>query len=160
VDWRNPKPVKRGVVICAVVFACAVAPGYAADPLVSGYSGPGGGEQVVIGSSVLPPKHGNGSIRSSAGTQSAAPQPATQGTGGSQGSSGDSGAGKSAPAQQQPSSPETRTPIVAAKPTYPNTVSSASGLPLSGGDLLLVAGAGLIAALVAFAAMRLRRNGA
>jgi hypothetical protein len=139
-------------VVCAVAFACAVSPALAADdPLLSGYSGPGGGEQVVIGSSVLPPKNGNGSIRSNAPAV-AAPTQANS-------TSGGSGSGKkSSPQSSGQAQPQRQTPVIAAKPTYPNKVSSASGLPLSSSDLLMIAGALVAAALVAYAGLRLRRS--
>lgn len=43
--------------VCALAAAFSVAgatPSWAADPLLSGYSGPGGGEQVILDSQVLP----------------------------------------------------------------------------------------------------------
>lgn len=149
-DWGSFKLAKRGAMVCAVAFACAVAPAVAADdPLLSGYSGPGGGEQVVIGSSVIPPKNGNGSIRSGSGGQTASAQPQ---------SSSKSAGGKSAGKSGDRSSSQQKSPaaVIAAKPSYPNDVSSASSLPLSGGDMAMIAGVALIAALLAFAAMRLR----
>jgi hypothetical protein len=143
-------------VICAVVFACAAAPALAADdPLLSGYSGPGGGEQVVIGSSVLPPKNGNGGIRSGAAPAPAPTQPQSSSSGGS----GDgSPSGDESSSKEQPKQQPTQAPIVAAKPTYPTKVSSASGLPLSSGDLALIAVVLLVSGLVAFAALRMRRS--
>jgi len=46
-------PTSRILTIVIASFALA-APASAADPLLSGYAGPGGGEQTLLGSEVLP----------------------------------------------------------------------------------------------------------
>ena len=55
----------------AVVVACLVlaASASAADPLLSGYSGPGGGDQALIGGKATPAskRSGDGSLRAGAG---------------------------------------------------------------------------------------------
>ena len=158
-DWGSSKLARRGAIVSAVAFVCAVSPALAADdPLLSGYSGPGGGEQVVIGSSVVPPKNGNGSIRQGGGATAQAPAQPSSGGSSSGGGAGETPAGKPADktAQQTPVTPA----AVAAKPIYPNKVSSASGLPLSRSDMILIVGALLAAGLVAIAAVRLRGSGA
>ena len=155
-DWGGFSLARRVMAICAVAFACLVSPTSAAeDPLLSGYSGPGGGEQVVIGSGVIPPKNGNGGIRRDVRSQPPAQQQASSP---GSGSGDDSKAGSSEDSSGG-SSPQPRQPApvaVAAKPTYPNTVSSASSLPLSRADMVLIAGAAVAALLVGVALVRLR----
>lgn len=46
-----PTPRILAIVIASFAFA---APASAADPLLSGYSGPGGGDQAILGTEVLP----------------------------------------------------------------------------------------------------------
>jgi DNA polymerase-3 subunit gamma/tau len=65
-----PGPPIFAVLLAALMFAAA--PARAADPLLSGYGGPGAGEQVVLGSAIIPPPHGNGSLRAPARSPSAA----------------------------------------------------------------------------------------
>jgi hypothetical protein len=54
-------------VVVAIVLTLGAAPGVASasgsGALLSGYSGPGGGEQSVLGQTKLPAKHGSGGIR-------------------------------------------------------------------------------------------------
>lgn len=160
VDWGSVRLARRATAICAVAFACLVSPAFAAadDPLLSGYSGPGGGEQVVIGSDVIPPKNGTGSIRQSATgqppVQQQASNPNPNSSSGDAGSAGndDRSPGESSDRTEQRSN----VAAAAAKPTYPNRVSSASGLPLSREDMILIAGAALAASLVALTLVRLR----
>jgi hypothetical protein len=58
------------LLLCLLPFALP-AGAWAANPLLSGYSGPGGGEQAVLGSKLLPP--GGGSGGGSGGSGTAAP---------------------------------------------------------------------------------------
>jgi hypothetical protein len=48
--------------VLALVLAVPTA-ALASGSLLSGYAGPGGGEQTVVGGKLLPPAHGNGSVR-------------------------------------------------------------------------------------------------
>lgn len=150
--WGWTKLMKQGALACAVLL-CAVVPAYAEDPLLSGYSGPGGGEQVVIGSSVLPPKNGNGSIRSGS-TGASAPSASAGKT------TDENSSDKPSDDQQASVQPSTPAPAVASKPAYPTQVSSASSLPLSRGDLILIAVAAVLVLLVGLGATRLRRASA
>ncbi len=57
------RSVPTFLVVLLPVLALGGAPAHAADPLLSGYAGPGGGEQAVLGATLIPAKHGNGSLR-------------------------------------------------------------------------------------------------
>ena len=120
--------------------------------LLSGYSGPGGGEQSVLGSKLLPAKHGSGGIRAPAQavTQPAPPAPPAPTT-----------TAATAPVKPHHHATTTTTPAptTAATPTiatatvtprpriplpvqpaavviaYPAASSSGAGLPLSGSTL-------------------------
>jgi hypothetical protein len=158
-----------------------LAPGRAAaDPLLSGYGGPGGGEQVVLGSSLTGGSGGSGgstgggseSLRATsapAATQApAASAPAATSTTPSRSSghsrkSGDKHARGSAgrhPKTSAPAANGTPTPAAAGAPpvrAYPSRAADAGGLPLSAGDvgIALVA---LIALILAGTALRVRSD--
>jgi hypothetical protein len=132
----------------------------AADPLLSGYGGPGGGEQVVLGSTMV---GGGGSGGTGTGTAAdpsqqslrapsstaAATAPATRAASGGQ----SQGQGESATPKPHRSSSSKRsgsaaprvpaTPVATRPPgappvrAYPSRASDAGGLPLSGADVLL-----------------------
>ena len=132
----------------------------AADPLLSGYAGPGDGEQVVLGATVV----GKGSGGGSSGGGGTTVQPRDQGlratTTAATPSTGDSGRATSTltrkPQRKNPSSSssqqkadDTTTPATtstAAAPlpgapavvAYPTKAGEVSGLPISAGGVLLV----------------------
>jgi hypothetical protein len=133
-----------------------------ADPLLSGYGGPGGGEQVVLGATFSGGSGGgSGGSSGSGSTDSIRAAPAPTAPGGA----------ASSPAAQAPSSaartgkrsgakrsgsahrrtrPATSAPAAERAPAavatgappvraYPSRASDAGGLPLSGGDVLIAA---------------------
>jgi hypothetical protein len=168
---------RSGPALLAVVvlLSAAPAPALATDPLLSGYGGPGNGEQVVLGSKLLGPPGGGskgGSLRAAA-PAATAPAPAV--------STPRATAAPSAPASPKAASnpaakhrgattakhrrataPAATTPkarqLPAAAPAvvpYPSRASSAGGLPLSAGDLVVLLLAGLALAGTAFGLRRL-----
>ena len=156
--------IAAALVASTLLFAVAPAQG---DPLVSGYGGPGSGEQDLLGS-VLLPSGGDGrddaeptSIRAassdpaaSSSPQSAAP-PATEPgndasavVGGSNDSGGAPGTGSGEPSVSGAPASADAAPSVSAPPRAPGASTTAGGLPVDGSDLLLVlvvlAGLGLV----------------
>ena len=141
--------------------------GASADPLLSGYGGPGGGEQVVLGSSLIGGSGGgsggSGGSSASGSTDSlrAVPAPAAQAqapaaSGSSSGTAPRrSGTGRRSGAKRsgsatRPKRPATSAPAATHVPTalatgappvraYPSRASAAGGLPLSPTDLLICA---------------------
>jgi hypothetical protein len=167
--------------LCSV--ALVAAPARASDPLLSGYGGPGSGEQALLGGGVVgggsPGGGGSGARGGAAATSlratapaAAAPAPAPQGT-----SSDTSASGSRKPSRRRsssssrekmsgsttsnraasatPGSGSAATPLGAPRPVaYPTRAGEVGDLPLSlGGAMLLVLAAG---ALV-LAALGLRR---
>jgi hypothetical protein len=139
----------------------------AADPLLSGYAGPGGGEQVVLGGALIDPPSGGGSGRTpgSAGLR-ATPAPAPSASSSPSGSSSSAGAGSARGTSARPRSGAHAKGSRRAQPAaggsgvatagaatagappvraYPAEPSGAGGLPLPG--------AALIAALAALVAL-------
>ena len=130
----------RVLTVTLASLLLAVAPATAADdPLLSGYSGPGGGDQSLLGSGLVPPGKGGGSLKAPAPTVSAAVQgvsgvPATQpdypalkpsppAPGGVRGARGPGRRAGSSPTKRKASSP---TPAPAAStPSEPPTAASA-----------------------------------
>lgn len=110
---------------CAVLLTCAIGPAaaHAGDPLLSGYAGPGGGEQVVLGSKLIPAAKGNGSLRASRTTSSGStstPSGAGRATSGS-------GSGAAT------ASPSTATGTSATGSAGGSTASGAAGTPSATG---------------------------
>jgi hypothetical protein len=146
------------------------ASGHAADPLLSGYGGPGGGEQVVLGSTMVGGGGGGGDGRSSsAGPTDPSQQSLRALISTAAAATPRSGArSKSVPHKPHRSAPSsngsgTATSANAAQPrapgapavlAYPSRASDAGGLPLSIADVLL--GLAALAALV-LAGLGLRR---
>jgi hypothetical protein len=147
----------------------------ASDPLLSGYAGPGGGEQVVLGAGMVGgggggTSGGGGSATATADeslratTPAAAPAPAPSGTGKLAGTPGKRKNGSSAASQHQKmpkaaeagSTSATSTAVAGAPPVvaYPSRAGAVSRLPISAGGVLA-----LVAAIAVFvlAAMGLRR---
>lgn len=152
----------------------------AADPLLSGYGGPGSGEQVVLGSKLLPAKNGDGSLRRAA---PAPPAPAaensapdSEATAPAAAPAPPGSAGGSAPASSSSGVPESGTPVPAVAPGagnaasdeaatlsvlsagYPTRAGEASGLPLSRTDLALLLAALAVVATVALVSRRVVRR--
>jgi hypothetical protein len=172
------RPASLFGVALLTVLALLVLPatGRAADPLLSGYAGPGGGEQVVLGGAMVNPpgggSGGSGTLRAtstpaSAGTAAPAAGSSASGTpaatsssaAGSHKASGTHAkatSGARAPAAA-PAAVATGAPPVVAYPTSGST--SAGGLAVPVGALLaaLLGLAALI--LVGFGLRRLGRPG-
>jgi hypothetical protein len=124
---------RTSVIALVSLYAIPTASALASDPLLSGYAGPGGGEQIVIGTKVLPPANGDGGLR----------QASLSGS-----SSGNAPAKKKREKKKAGSSDAPAT--TGSKPVYPTEASTAAGLPLASGDLLvLLVGAGAVG-LIAF----------
>jgi hypothetical protein len=168
-----------------VIAVMAVAPGsaLAGDPLLSGYGGPGRGEQAVLGDKLLPAKGsgGGGSLQARPAPKPVAPAPAAgtvgvtpgsvsapsavmgkQTTGSSSRTSGTSR--KRAGDRARPHKPTTTrndtsraTPASAHAPqlvAYPQAERGTGGLPFSGADAVI----GLLGIVVlTFMALGLRR---
>jgi hypothetical protein len=146
-----------------VAALLAVAPGYAAaDSLLSGYAGPGGGTQAILGSALLnSPGGGNGAgggSGSGGGAVSGATANGAGSAGGLAGAGGANGSGGAARRAGRSSvragrgdtraarSSSIHNSSISSSPTYPAsvtpralaTVSDASPVGLSGADLLVV----------------------
>lgn len=135
--------LRRLSAIALAVMLVPTASAFASDELLSGYGGPGGGEQLVIGTKLVPPASGaGGSSQGTQGATSGSQQHPPSGSGSDSEKSSDSG---------QPSSDEPATPKRAgSKVVYQRETQSASTLPLASDDvLLLLAGAGIVG-LIAF----------
>lgn len=153
-----------GILLVAVVTALGAPSGALADPLLSGYGGPGGGEQVLLGSKLtggggggsgssgpaarplragpLPTagSTGGGTLQPGAGGGGAGSKAGSGGAGkGGGGHRGSGGSNRSAGGDQRPPGAP---PVV----PYPAGTQGVSGLPLSGGDLGI--GAAALAVLV------------
>ncbi len=163
------------VMLSALLLTAA--PAAASDPLLSGYAGPGGGDQQVLGTDVITPsgperplaRPAAPAAASTSTSSSAAPTPSSSASTSTSSSAPPRrrsaprrrdrapSAGKSAGGTAVPTAPErAATPVVAAAET------GAGGLPVDGGDALLVALAVLVLAGVAVVTTRLagRRAGA
>src|SRR4051812_22284691 len=160
--------------LLAAALLLAPAPAFAGDSLLSGYGGPGGGEQVILGSKLLTGKKGDGSVRSkgatppvvsrssplpaggpAAGLEPLAAAPSTKG-----GASGHRSGGTRAAtgAESGGSSPSPAVHLGATLTTKPLAASRTSGdagSPLGGDDLLLLGLGALALALTAVGTRRL-----
>jgi hypothetical protein len=168
----------RGTVLCVAVLM-AILPGAAsaADPLLSGYGGPGRGEQAVLGDHYLPaPKGGSGSLHArpaatpaATGTRVAAPArpvPAGSGAGdakpGADSSASSGSRGGGTPPKEKQKEKARRGARSAGRATalelqpvaYPSSARGAGGIPLSRADTVLVV-LGLV--VLTFLALALRR---
>jgi hypothetical protein len=143
---RHRTPIGRIPCVIAALLALAVVlPAAAsANPLLSGYGGPGQGSQTIIGSSLVNPPGGGGSS-SAAGsgsgselTVAASPQPKSRGA--SNGAAGHSrkakGSGGGGAANGSPKAPAGVVPASVLEPV--SSSSSGGTLGLSGGDALLI----------------------
>lgn len=143
--WEDLLIGLRRTTVIALVSLLVIpsASAVASDPLLSGYGGPGGGEQVLISTKVLPPESGDGSLRQQ-------PSSATPTT-----SSGK----PTAKRKKQPSGGSAKPAKTGSKPTYPREASTASALPLAQGDALMLSLGACTVGLIAFGLRRYRSAG-
>jgi hypothetical protein len=160
---------RRPTLLIALVFALTPAvPAHAADPLLSGYAGPGSGEQVVLGGATLGGGSG-GKGSGGAGPSLRTPAPAalasnsagtaadTSATTGHKTRATSSSKRKHAMSTSRHTSSTSTTAAPAGAPrvvAYPTHAGAVEGLPLSIGEALLAI-AGL--ALLVLAGLGLRR---
>jgi hypothetical protein len=101
----------RSLVISAVLVLLAPVAARAEDPLLSGYGGPGGGEQVILGSTLSGAAKGSGHLRAAtvpAVSAAVAPQPsAGSGPGAAAAGSAATSAGATVNGNATPSGPAT-----------------------------------------------------
>jgi hypothetical protein len=173
--------MKRLATLTAVLLSVLVLPGAALaagdDPLLSGYGGPGSGDQAVLGGGVVG-GGGSGGSGSSGSLRAAtpsvpataapatAPSAATTPTTPTTGTSSGKHTKNAAPHRTHPSTPAarqhpstesgtaTKLPALATTPTRVDR-SSAGAFPLSTGDLLLALVVALAVAALAVATSRL-----
>jgi len=168
--------MRRPATTIAALLTLTLAPAaaHAEDPLLSGYGGPGGGEQVVLGSKLIGGDGGSRSMRVKApqrGAATAAPRvsgaaavavaaPTAASATGTRArrphkrprsSRGASAATRRAPvATPTPARPLAPVPVAAA-------VATSGGLPLTSKDIVLLAAGLAAAALAGLTAARVRR---
>jgi hypothetical protein len=172
-----PRSRIRIVLVALCALALAVAPARASDPLLSGYGGPGSGEQTLLGGGAV----GGGSSGSGSGGPGAqqslratTPAPAASGTGTASSDTGTTSTrkpsrkGSSSPSSGQAmngsktssgssstasgSRPATR-PGAPRPVAYPTRAGEVGGLPLSLGQALLVV-LGIAALILAVLGLR------
>jgi hypothetical protein len=143
-----------GVALSALLLSIP-AVSQASDPLLSGYGGPGGDQQTVLGSKLIgtsggPPSSGAGASTPAANQSLVIVTPST--TAASAGSPASWHGGTAARLTSPPQARLTSTPqrvsshaatgkpvaVTAAPIAYPSRDASAGGLPLSSGELALV----------------------
>jgi hypothetical protein len=159
------------VTLAGFLFASAPLAASAGTPLLSGYGGPGAGEQAIVGSTLLGGPNG----AAAAGGPPGSAESAGTGHSGSRGSLpggglSSTGAGDGRVGSRGSSNARSDGVVRAGTPAghagttafvYPNSLRSASAssppLGLSGGDLVLLAGMVAILALVGTLTIRLSR---
>jgi hypothetical protein len=151
--------VTRALALSALLLLSLPVGARAADPLLSGYGGPGGGEQVVLGATLVGPPSGGGTAggppeglraaQSVGGPELTRPAGSPASTGRRHRKSAPNAAGAT-PAED----PSARVPGAPAVRPYPTRAGDAGGLPLPVGDALIGA---LALVLLALAAIGLRR---
>ncbi len=177
---RPPIAPVIAALLAVVSLGAAAAPSaLAGDPLLSGYAGPGGGEQVVLGSEFIPPANGDGSLRapsaSSRGRAAAPAAPAFAGAAAGtpslapaavQDAPSSSAAAAPDPASADPDVAPLDPPATAAAPaaapaTLAASATTAGPVPLTQRQVMLALGglALLVACGVATAAMTTGRRG-
>ena len=175
------------LITAVLALGLVAAPAQASDPLLSGYAGPGGGEQVVLGGGTVGGKDGGGS-GSGGGDPAATPlkaasTPATTSSGtapnAATGTSGQTTSTLTRSPQRKKSSStssqrsgdddasatangtSTTTAALPGAPAvvaYPSRSGDVGGLPLSAGGLLLLVLGLAAAALVALGLRRLSHH--
>ena len=160
----------RSSLIALLILLLVPSVGHAADPLLSGYAGPGGGEQVVLGGGLVGGGGGAGgghgaaaatgdeSLRAPAPSNAVAPGAPSKLTDKPQKRKSASSAASQPKTMPSATTTETTakaTPAGAPQPiAYPTRAGAVSGLPIAaGGVLALVASI----ALFVLAALGLRR---
>ena len=149
----------RTFVITLLATLGLVAPAAASDPLLSGYSGPGGGDQAILGTDLVGPPPAGGSLRSSGAAPSglaaatvtapalsatpvaggaSGPKPRANGTSGADAASGGSGTGSPKSSSNAGASPPSTAGPATRQVAYPTTSSDEGAFPLAGEDLLLL----------------------
>ena len=161
----------RSPLIALVILLLVPATGHAADPLLSGYAGPGGGEQVVLGGGTVGGGGGTSGGASASGDESLRATPSTTSSSGSAGkltstpqrrkdsssSSSDTKTMPSGSSSASTPSKSTAAPAPAGAPpvvAYPTRAGEVSGLPVSAAGVLLLV---LAVALFVLAGLGLRR---
>ena len=153
-----------------VGLLCALAPAgaYAGSPLLSGYGGPGAGEQAIVGSTLLGgPRGGAGGSSGSggaahglAGSSGAVSGSAAAGTVKRTGGTSVSGV-RSRHSRRHTKTGASGLPARARAYTYPSTPASAQGdssaIGLSSGDLLALIAIAATIGLIGVVTMRLSR---
>jgi hypothetical protein len=131
------QPLMTRSLIASVTLAAVLAlpvGAHAQSSLLSGYGGPGGGEQVLLGGKLLPAKRGDGGLRAASAPRTSAPRltvgPATAGTAAAAATTTDpAAAGSRSKAQaSRPSTPaatSTRHPSAAAANTGHRSAAAA-----------------------------------
>lgn len=154
------------VVLLALALACALAPGaMASSTLLSGYGGPGQGNQAILGTTLIGGGSAGGSGGGSSGTGAppgtAASLELEEGRGGSSGAGGASGAGGS-PRTGSSASQGAQSAGSAGAGHVPAALAAARvdapALGLSGGDLAYVVLGFLVLALTALLSFVLMRR--
>jgi hypothetical protein len=140
---RRMTRIGRTLTTAATLATLAVAPTAAgANPLLSGYGGPGQGDQAILGSGLVNSPGGGGSAGPSGGVASSELTVATSHS--SAGSTGGAkrphhaagGAGQQGTAKRSPAAPASVAPASGLQPV--SSTSSGGTLGLSGGDMLLI----------------------
>lgn len=165
----------RSPLIALLILLLLPAAGHAADPLLSGYAGPGGGEQVVLGGGTVGGGGGTSgggraaaapadeSLRAPAPSNAVAPGAPSKLTEKPQKRKSPPSAAsqpKKMPSSTTTSTSKTTTPAKTAPAgapqavAYPTRAGAVSGLPISAGGILVLVAA---IALFALAALGLRR---
>jgi hypothetical protein len=166
----------RSPLIALLILLLLPAAGHAADPLLSGYAGPGGGEQVVLGGGTVGggggTSGGKGAAAAATGDESlratgrrdvvsaaepAAPSNLTSTPRKRKNSSSAASQSKTMPSGSATPTTTTTTPAPAGAPqavVYPTRTGAVSGLPISAGGVLALVAA---IALFVLAALGLRR---
>jgi hypothetical protein len=131
--------------MAATLATLAVAPTAAgANPLLSGYGGPGQGDQAILGSGLVNSPGGGGSAGPSGSVASSELTVATSHSSGSTGPSGGAkrhrhaagGTGQQGTAKKSPAAPASVAPATGSQPV--SSTSAGGTLGLSGGDMLLI----------------------
>jgi hypothetical protein len=160
----------RSPLIALLILLAFPAAGHAADPLLSGYGGPGGGEQVMLGGGTVgggggasggsdaAAAAGDESLRATGGRDGvsvAAPSATSKLTGTPQKRKSPSSSASHSKTMPSGSTTTTKTSVAAPQAVaYPTRAGEVSGLPISAGGLLALVAA---VALFVLAALGLRR---
>ena len=150
-------------VLALLTLAMILPAGASANPLLSGYGGPGQGSQTIIGSSLVNPPGGGGSARASGGASGSELTVAASQQSKSSGSSGAAGHSRKAHRKGAGGAPRSSSTAPAggapaASLAQVSSSSSAGTLGLSAGDLLLIVFGLTVLALTGVLTRRLTRR--